>query len=293
VSTSQRRGQGNDEQAQPSAFPSGRTRLPAPPPVEPFSLETGTSEHYQDAALYDFEYRRRRVDVSFYRALASEIGAAPILELGCGTGRLLVPLVRDGRRVIGVDRSSTMLARAAARLERVGRRKQRALLVRGDFRALAAAARFDLVLCPFNTLQHVYTRPDLERVLAGVRSALAPSGRLAFDVMNPDLGWLLQDPRKRWARTRFHHPETGEALYYSTNHVYDRATQVNYIQIYYDSADSGATRVVRLAHRMYFPAELEALLHHAGFELLARYGDFGWGPLVCDSEQQVCIARPR
>ena len=258
-----------------------------------FDLGAGTVEHYADAALYDFEYRRRRADVNFYRGLAREVGTAPILELGCGTGRLLVPLVRDGHRVVGVDRSAAMLGAARRRLARLRRRAERGTLVRGDFRSLGLLPRFPLVLCPFNTLQHVYSVPDFQRVLGGIRAGLAPGGRFAFDVMNPDLGWLQRDPSRRWARTRFHHPETGEELFYSTNHLYDRATQINYIRIYYESADSGRVRVVRLAHRLFFPAELEALLDHAGFELVARYGDFGFGPLEAESEQQVCVARPR
>jgi SAM-dependent methyltransferase len=258
-----------------------------------FSTHEGTREHYEDAALYDHEYRRRRVDVNFYRALASEIGAAPLLELGCGSGRLLVPLCRDGRRVTGVDRSSAMLAAAAGRLQRIGRRAQHAQLLRADFRDLPIGrAHFALVLCPFNTLQHLYTREDFERFLGSTRRALLPGGRLAFDVMNPDLEWLARRPDKRWARTRFHHPQTGEVLHYSTNHVYDRATQINYIRIYYESEGGGPERVVRLTHRMFFPAEIEALLHYNGWRLLARYGDFGWGPLEQASEEQVCIAEP-
>src|SRR5262249_32297712 len=157
-----------------------------------------------------------RVDVNFYRALASEVGTAPILELGCGSGRLLVPLVRDGRRVVGVDRSASMLAAAASRLARTGRRAQRGHLLRGDLRDVPfGAPHFALVLCPFNTLQHLYTREDFERFLAGARRTLAPGGRLAFDVMNPDLEWLARRPDKRWARTRFRHPTTGEVLHYS------------------------------------------------------------------------------
>ena len=80
------------------------------------ALAAGSSEHYEDAALYDHEYKRRRDDVRWYRALAArELGkpgaGSAILELGCGSGRTLLPLARDGWRVVGVDASATMLAR--------------------------------------------------------------------------------------------------------------------------------------------------------------------------------------
>jgi len=73
---------------------------------------------FEDAVLYDWEYRRRRDDVRFYATLADERGG-PILDLGCGTGRLMLPLLRAGHVVVGVDRAPAMLARAAARLARL------------------------------------------------------------------------------------------------------------------------------------------------------------------------------
>src|SRR5688572_1560168 len=94
---------------------------------------------FEDAVLYDWEYRRRRDDVLFYRTLADERGG-PILDLGCGTGRLMVPLLRAGHVVVGVDRAPAMLARATARLARLApRARQRALLLRADLRRLPLA----------------------------------------------------------------------------------------------------------------------------------------------------------
>src|SRR5439155_1181079 len=78
-------------------------------------LEAGAREHYLDALLYDHEYKRRRHDVRFYRLLGQQFGG-PILELGCGTGRLLVPLARDGLEVVGIDHSREMLDRCRERL---------------------------------------------------------------------------------------------------------------------------------------------------------------------------------
>src|SRR5689334_20543920 len=112
---------------------------------------------FHDAALYDWEYRRRREDVRFYRTLADERGG-PILDLACGTGRLMLPLLRDGHVVAGVDAAAPMLARAAARLARLPTAaRRRALLVRGDLRALpfAAPARFAFAVAAFHSVQHL------------------------------------------------------------------------------------------------------------------------------------------
>ena len=233
--------------------------------------------------------------MNHYRSLArAHAGAGPILELGCGTGRLLVPLARDGHRVLGFDRSAAMLTRARERAEHLGRAARgRVRLVRADMRAFAFAARFPLVVCPFNAFQHLYTRFDVDACLARVREHLAAGGRFALDVLNPDLRWLARDPNKRWARTRFKHPTTGVRYEYSTNQTYDPVTQIAHMRIYYESIDCPAgerrTRVVRLAHRQFFPAELDALLAHGGFRIVERRGGWTGEPLEAESECQVLL----
>src|SRR5580693_5062940 len=81
-------------------------------------VDAGSREHYDDALLYDYEYRRRRADVTFYRELAKRRlpAGAQILELGAGSGRVTVPLARDGFRVTAVDRSPAMLDKLRARV---------------------------------------------------------------------------------------------------------------------------------------------------------------------------------
>lgn len=264
------------------------------------ALAAGTTEHYEDAALYDHEYKRRRDDVRWYRRLAAEALGTPdtrgaaILELGCGSGRTLLPLVRDGWRVTGVDVAPAMLARCRERLDRLGREAAaRATLHEGDFRGVDLRRRFPLVICPFNAFMHLYTRQDVERFLAVVHRHLAPGGLFAFDVLNPDLGWLSRDPRKRWSRTRFRHPRTGRRMVYSTSTSYDAALQIAFMRIYYEPEDGGRTRVVRLAHRQFFPLELEALLHYNGFAVESHDGGFDGDPLLPESEEQVIRCRSR
>jgi SAM-dependent methyltransferase len=261
------------------------------------ALAAGSREHYEDAALYDHEYKRRRDDVRWYRALAQKELGKPgakkaILELGCGSGRTLIPLARDGWRVTGVDASQKMLDRCQARLTRVGAAAD-VQLVRGDFRAIHLGKRFPLVICPFNAFMHLYSREDIERFLAVVHAHLAPGGLFAFDVLNPDLAWLSRDPTRRWARTRFRHPRTGKITYYSTSLTYDAALQIAFMRIYYEPARGGKERTVRLTHRQFFPLELADLLHYNGFLVEAHEGGFGGGALVPESEEQVLRCRSR
>ena len=270
-------------------------------------VDAGSREHYLDPALYDYEYRRRRADVTFYRELARRRGADRILELGAGTGRVTVPLARDGRQVVAIDRSEPMITRLRERIARLPPAAAgRITPVLGDLRSFAAGRRFPLAIAAFNVLEHLYTRGEVTACLQRIAAHLEPGGAFAFDVQLPDLAWLTRDASRRWARTRFTHPTTGRAMFYSTNHDYDPISQIALIRLYYEPDDPGqgrpghggragdraGTRVVQLSQRKFFPAELEALVAHAGFRVAERYGDFLFRPLDATADSQVLVCEP-
>lgn len=259
-------------------------------------IDSGSREHYADAALYDYEYRRRRADVTFYRQLAKQrLGTeGRVLELGAGSGRVTLPLARDGHDVVAIDQMPPMLARLRQRAHKLAPSVERRIqAVTADLCTFSVPGRFPLAIAAFNVLEHLYTRVELDACLRRVAAHLEPGGAFAFDVQLPDLEWLTRDPSKRWAKTRFTDPSTGRAMYYSTNHDYDPVTQICVIRLYYEPVDGkGPTKIVKLTQRKYFPAELEALVAHAGFRVVARYGDFFWGELSGGAESQVLVCEP-
>ena len=109
------------------------------------------------------------------------------------------------------------------------------------------------MIAAFNVLEHLYTRVEVDACLRRVAAHLAPGGAFAFDVQLPDLAWLLRDPTKRWARTRFTDPTTGRAIFYSTNHDYDPVGQIALIRLYYEPVDGTPGRIVKLSQRKFFP----------------------------------------
>ena len=256
-------------------------------------VDAGSREHYVDAALYDYEYRRRRADLAFYKEIARKrLGdSGRILELGAGSGRLTIPLARAGHEVVAVDRAPAMLARLRARVAALPKATAKRIAVTaGDLRGFKVAGKFPLAIAAFNVLEHLYTRGEVDACLRCVAAHLAPGGVFAFDVQNPDLAWLMRDPWKRWAKTRFTDPTTKRVMYYSTNHEYDAVGQIALIRLYYEPvAGDGPIRIVKLSQRKFFPAELEALVAHAGLRVIERYGDFGWRPLDESADSQVLI----
>ena len=259
----------------------------------------GAIEHFDDAALYDHDYRKRRADVQFYRTLAAEHGG-PVLDLACGTGRLMVPLLRDGHTVVGLDRAPAMLAHAAGKIARLSsEQRARALLIRADLRRFAFRTRFGFAVAAFHSIQHLLSDRDLVSFLRAARRALEPGGWLAFDVFAPARSFLARDETRRWDRTPFRDPTTGKRLIYSINHHLDRRRRALLMRMYYLPVDGrgraiGPERVLRLCHRQLARGEVRALVERAGMRLIARWSDFTGTPLQRDSdtEQHIYLARP-
>lgn len=267
---------------------------------------------YDHPALYDQEYARRRQDLAFYCSLASHRAAqrgqagTSVLVLGCGTGRLVLPLLAESHQVLGVDHSAAMLQRLAQRLAAKATRpagkswkaaSARLQLVQADFRALPlSSVRYPLIFCPFGAFLHLYTRQDVERFLAHVRRLLLPGGLFALDLFHPDPAWLSRRPDRRYDRRRLRDPQTGQTLVYSTSHLYDPQTQLAWIRLYYDPLDPRAPqapppRELHLTHRIFYPAELAALLHYGGFSITSLSGDFSGGRLTPYSRDLVLCCR--
>ncbi len=139
------------------------------------------------APFYDWENARTlgRRDVAYWqRVLCAE--AARTLELGCGTGRLLIPMARTGVPIVGVDRSAPMLERAGVRVRRM-RRDHRPAIVRGDIRQLPFPDRsFGVVMAPYGLLQSLLRERDLQHTLADAARVLRTGGLLGVDLV-PDL----------------------------------------------------------------------------------------------------------
>ncbi len=176
----------------------------------------------------------------------------------------------------------------------------------GDMRKARLERRFSLVTCPFNAAQHLYEREDVERWLACVHAHLRPNGELVFDVAMPILEDLARDPNVAYGTPPFDHPTHGRVRY-SEHFDYDRARQILFVSMCFEPIAEKKSRKTRaaedahppdsfmvpLAHRQFYPRELEALLHYNGFEVTSMFGDFHGSPLGQRSDVIVVHARAR
>lgn len=246
-----------------------------------------------EARRFAVEHAHYRDDLPFWRAAAARRGS-PVLDLGAATGRVAIPLARDGAEVWALDHSPAMLDELRHRLEREPADvRARVHPVRGDLRALALGRRFALVLVAMNTLQAL-TEPD-ERLacLRGVREHLDDGGELIFDVALPDEREIVATMGV--ARPGGVHRDSGAVLVHSA--WYDRWDPETYtldFTLRIDECAPGAEprRVLR-HHRVHLftPDDLADLLGRAGLEPVEVLGGFDGSPVEPDSERQILRCR--
>jgi len=245
---------------------------------------------YDEPALYDRVVAPPAASLGFYLDEARR-GGGDVLELACGTGRLTIPIARalapEGRRVTALDLAPAMLD--AAQRKAADATVDIELVV-GDMRRFKLDRRFDTIFVAFNSLLHLTTNDELRHCFACVREHLAPDGAFVFDIFNPSIKLLARAPEERSTVARVADEELGE-IHLETTIDYDAATQVNHGAWHFSAPGRPDFLTVPLHLRSIFPQELPVLLAANGFELEARYGDFGRNAFTSESARQVCVCR--
>jgi len=232
------------------------------------------------ADLYDFVAPyRARPDIDFY-VDAAKGANGPVLEVGCGTGRVLIPTARAGVDIVGLDLSPDMLGVCRQRLESEPAAVQsRAQLVQADMREFNPSKTFKLVTIPFRPFQHLMTVADQLACLASIRRHLPDDGLLIFDLFNPSLDALVNGPlgEELELEPEFSTPDERRVVRRDKAVSRDRFNQVNQHELLYyvTYPDGREERLVQaFALRYLFRFEAEHLLARAGFEVEHLYGGF-------------------
>ena len=204
-----------------------------------------TSPFDEWADIYDSVYSYLKEDIAFYVEEALAAGG-PVLELGCGTGRVAVPMAQAGAEVVGLDSSRAMLSKASAKIRGAGGVRGSLSLVQGDMRALPFDRRFSLVAVPFRGFLSLLSAEDQVRTLREIRSRLGPTGRLVFNVFVPDLNMLLQEGDVPYHFRDVTDPETGTTLVLWHQSRYDNHNQVISARVIVEELDGGGAVRTRL-----------------------------------------------
>ena len=244
-----------------------------------------SDDPYRDPALYDLEYADMHEDVAFYVAMAWQC-MGDVLELGCGTGRLTLPMARTGTRVVGVDRSAPMLDGLRAKLADEPELIPRVELHQGDFTSFHLGRRFLAVLWPFNALHHCRDDEELDRALSRIAAHLHPNGLLGLDAYLPDYELYDRDPNERFEERTFIDPRSGRRLDSWEQGWWDPAARVHHV-VYHYRRDDGHVDRVHLPFRMWELEELRSAFRRAGLDVVHEASDFQDGGVGHDALKYV------
>lgn len=254
---------------------------------------SGTAGWDTYAAFYDWENARTvgTRDIAFWTRVARREGGR-VLELGCGTGRILRPLLRAGIDIRGVDMSWPMLARATARLERARHSQTAGRLVRADIRALPFrnSCPFNVVIAPYGILQSLLSDAALRDTLRAVRDVLAPGGLFGVDLVPDVPHWKEYDRRVTLTGAR---GPRGLPVKLIESVTQDAKRRLTVFDQEYVEGTGRAARSHRfsLAFRSLTIAQMRRRLENAGFLVDAVLGDYRGGPWAETADTWILLAR--
>ena len=246
-----------------------------------------------DAAFYDYYSLGVEGDVQFYIEEAGKAGS-PILEIGCGTGRILLPIAESGVSIVGLDRAPAMLLLLRQKLAKYSSDTQgRVELIEGDMRNFSLSRRFKLVTIPYRALLHLLTPKDQRQALLCIREHLTDDGHLIFNIFDPSLEIIaahlapLGSALKK--DSEFIHPDTGHRVIVWDTRQYDPEQQVLEQYFIFEELDDEGKVIAKtyspLTLRYVYRYEMRYLLELCGYKIEALYGDFRRGPFQYGGEQ--------
>lgn len=236
-----------------------------------------------DANVYD-GMNTDLTDLAFYLKWLPKNKGARILELCCGTGRLTIPIAKEGYNINGVDITSSMLKQAKAKaLEN----DLEIDFIQADIRTLDLPKKYDLIFIPFNSIHHLYQNEDIFRAFNVVKNHLKENGLFLLDCYNPNIQYIV-DGEKEQKEIAKYVTNDGRKVSIKQKMHYENKSQVNRIEWHYyinDRFDS----IQNLDMRLYFPQELDSYLERNGFTIIHKFGNFKEEEFNNSSEKQIFV----
>ena len=247
-------------------------------------------QQYIKPELYDLAYSWLTEDIPFYVARGKE-ARGPVLEAGCGTGRVLIPMMEASIDIDGLDLHPGMLEVLRRKAETRGLKPR---VVVADMRDFTMPRRYALVTILFRAFQHLLTTEDQLKALRCCREHLESGGRLVFNLFHPSFERIVEPDGEERLEREFPHPETGLPVGMYAVRQIDRVNQILRVKMEIRESDPrgyvGATHSHRFSLRWTYKAEMELLLRAAGFARFEVLGGFDGRPLERDTDEMVWTA---
>ena len=241
-----------------------------------------------EAARY-YDYNPAPLDdIPFYIEKIPSSDAS-LLELGCGTGRVTIPLSRSCKRILGIDLSEAMIAICREKLAQEDIPPAKAGVQVGDITDFDLKQQFDLIIAPYRVFQNLETDREIASLFDCIRSHLAPQGTCILNVFHPNRDretlineWCTEEEHLAWEVEI----PGGRVACYDTRPLMDQDRLILYPELIYRRYEQNVLvdeAILKILMRCYYPAEFEALISRHGFSIRNRWGGYsgeiyGQGP---------------
>jgi SAM-dependent methyltransferase len=244
------------------------------------------SAHYYDSA---YASKADLTDLPFYLEEARQ-STGPVLELACGTGRITLPIAREGIEICGVDRAPAMLEKLRDKLKQEDKGvRQRLEVTKGDMRNCRLGRRFALVIIPFRAMQHMYSIDDQVAALETAKAHLAPDGRLVFDVFMPRLDKIYGGLGDEHFELEWEQDGHRIRRYFckDSSDILEQSFTGRFIFRAYRGEELVSEESDVLKMGFYTYKQVQLLVKHVGLEVVAEYGDFDRRSLGPEGPQMI------
>lgn len=245
---------------------------------------------FDDGELYEILLGHCDYGLGFYVDLARR-AVGPVLDIGCGTGRVMLPCLQAGVDIDGLDLFDPMLARLRQSAARLGLSPR---LYRTDMRDFQMPRRYVLIMIPFNAFTHNVTQDDQIACLARCREHLLPAGVLVMDGAFPGLQWIAGKEHSRVLELEKRDPRSGRTLRVFDSRIFDRVRQLQHSITEVESAGpDGSVELLQRSEydtRWVYKEEMALLLRHTGYARWEISGGFDGRPLTEETDAMVVRA---
>lgn len=245
------------------------------------------------APFYDIEHQQFAEDLDMYRNFA-ELCSGPLLELACGSGRLLIPLAREGYTIIGIDTSEKMLSLARERVQQANLTAN-VTLIQQDMSELQLPRKFSLAFVALGSFAHLTSRKAQQQALTSIRKQLNTGATFIIDISNADARYMENLSGQLLHQGTWQGAD-GTFLTHLVSPASSQTKHLLELTHFYDQHAQGGpiNRTVITTHLYLFErTEMELLLEQAGFVIKSVYGDHDLGPFTLESQRMIVIAEAR
>jgi ubiquinone/menaquinone biosynthesis C-methylase UbiE len=252
------------------------------------------TEYDRLSKIYDYEWKDLNKDIDFIVELTGNYGS-PILELASGTGRVLIPIVKKGLKVVGIDNSEEMLKICQKKVSELPKYlSSNVELIYGDMKNFSLKHKFKFIFVSFNSFLLLVSKKDQESCLQCVYNHLNDDGIFMVDIFSPNFKLCAEEKSEIRFLRHFHYPPENKVILQWEYVERNMAEQIMSIDFLYEEYDKNGNlnRYARhLTMAIIFRYEMQMMLEKNGLKVLEFYGNYDKSNFTNKSPQMIYICK--